>query len=1011
VTKTCKLALACGTAAAALLGLMSAQPAFAQATTGNTDTAPTAEAAKAASVDELVVVGSRIRRDTFNSPSPVEVITREEATMAGFASISDSLQSVGVTGGAGQINNAFGGFVTDGGPGANTLSLRGLGAGRTLVLINGRRVAPAGTRGAVGSADLNVLPDAIIDRVEILRDGASSIYGSDAIAGVVNVVTMNDLHGLTLEGQYNRPSSAGGEEVRFSAVGGLSGDRWKFSGSAEYYERSDLTLGQRDWTRCNTDNYRDPATGASLDYIDPMTGKPKCYPITTTGSDGVTINTIGTSSVTAANAAGLGLIGPVVGAPGSVGTTFNRFRPNSGITTGLVGFEGVGGGSNNLNVRDTFDPRVYNDSLISPVKVYTGYLQGSYQLQALGDGEAYFEFLANERDSQQTGFRQLSLDYRKGSPLIPSSLAFSTFGPDQGTSGGQNVGVRAFIGFGNDHSTQKVDFFKETVGLRGKLNFLDGWRYDLTLTQSNSDADYGQQSFLTNRVTFASDVVAAPAGFDSGLVRNGLTCRVNLTNPAERCIPYPQLNSATIGGNLPQDFKNYIFQNVVGNTKYEETMVSAVIDGPLFTLPAGKVQGVLGFEYRHQHIDDQPDPNSVANNLYNLTSSAPTVGSDAVKEVYAEVEVPLLRDLPLVNDLTFNGSYRYTDYDSYGGDSTYKAGLVYSPVKWLSLRATKGTSFRAPALFEQYQGATSGFLSSAGDPCNNYGVASAQRKANCALELPGNPNFQATSGITVLSQGGASAGLHAETSDNTTVGIIVQPPIGSLGSLAIAVDYFDIKIENGVDQPGASNILQLCYDDPQFRSGGGFCRLVTRNAATNALTVSNAYTNIATQIAKGIDYDLRYERDLGPGRFRFNAQLTQYTSQASKLFADDALDEYNGTINTPKWSGTFDATYTWEKWKFRYGVEWIQGTDSYAFLEEDPATSKYIFKVPDYYLHQLSVRYTGEGWQATAGVRNLFDKDPPSISSGFYNRVGNAPLYSGYDYVGRTTYVNIVKSF
>ncbi len=1011
---TYKLGLTGGAAAVALLSLL-ASPAYAQSETGGA-AAPTAEAAQQAQVDELVVVGSRIRRDNFNSASPVQVITREETTMAGFSSLAESLQSTGVTTGAAQINNAFGGFVTDGGPGANTLSLRGLGAGRTLVLINGRRVAPAGTRGAVGSADLNVLPSAIVDRVEILRDGASSVYGSDAIAGVVNVVTMTNVDEFTIEGQYNRPVDGGGEQFRLSAVGGMKGDRWNFSGSAEYYERTNLTLGDRDWTRCNTDSFRNPTTGASLDFIDPMTGKPKCYPITGTGSNGVTINTIGTSNVTAANAPGFGLIGPVVGAPGSSGTTFNRFRPNSGVTTGLVGYEGVGGGTNNINVRDTFDPLTLNRSLISPAKVYTGYLQGSYDLQALGDAKIYAEVLLNRRNSEQTGYRQLSLDYRKGSPLIPANLAFSTFGADQGTSGGQNVGVRAFIGFGNDRSSQSVDFYKETIGIRGNFavaSFLTNWRYDITATQSNSDADYHQQSFLTDKVTMAGDVVTAPAGFDASLVRNGLTCRVNITNAAERCIPYPRLDSATVGGKLPTDFANYIFREVTGNTKYEETMLSAVFDGPLFTLPAGKVQGVVGFEYRRQHINDSPDPNSVAGNLYNLTSSAPTVGKDNVKEAYAEVEVPLLRDVAFAKDLTFNGSFRYTDYDSYGDDTTYKVGLVYSPVDWVSLRATKGTSFRAPALFEQFQGATSGFLSQAGDPCNNYGTATAQRRTNCAIELPNNPTFQATSSIRVLSQGGAAAGLKAETSDNKTIGLILRPPIGDFGDLSIAIDYFDIKIKNGVDQAGAANILQLCYDDPQFRAGGGFCRLATRDPVTNALTVSNAYTNIATQVSKGVDYNLRYERDFGEGRFRFNAQVTNYKSQASNLFPDDPLDQYNGTINTPEWTGTFDATYTQGPWRVRYGVDWIQGTDSYSFLEEDPATSQYDFKVPDYYLHQISVRYTADdaGWQLTAGVKNLFDKDPPTISSGYYNRVGNAPLYSGYDYVGRTVFVNVLKSF
>jgi outer membrane receptor protein involved in Fe transport len=948
--------------------------------------------------DEVIVTGSRIRRDTFDSLAPVQLVTRDEVTLAGFTSTTEALQGTAITTGAAQINNAFGGFVTDGGPGANTLSLRGLGAGRTLVLINGRRVAPSGTRGAVGSADLNVLPNAIINHIEVLKDGASSIYGSDAIAGVVNVVTMSDVEGITFEAQLNRPFDDGGEQTRVSVVGGLSGERWSFGGSLEFYDRNELTLAQRDWTQCNTDNIRDPVTGQPLDFIDPRTGAPKCYPITATGSNGVTINTVGTTTVAG------------VGAAGSVGGTFNRWRPNAAVTTGVVGFEGVGGGANSLNVRDTFEPRMLNESLISPAEHTTAFLQGGYQLEGLGSGELYFELLATRRESEQTNYRQLTLDYRLGSPLIPAELAFSNFAADQGTSGGQRVGVRAFLGFGNDLNSQVVDYYKPMVGLTGDLG--SEWRYDLNLSTSRADAQYLQESFLIDKVTFAGDAVAAPGGTDPALVRNGLTCAINLTNPAERCILYPALTHAVIGGALPQDFVDYIWRDVVGNTDYEEDIIAATFDGPIATLPAGRVQAVFGVEHRRSEIDDTPDPNSINTNLYNLTSATPTRGKDKVNEVFTEIEVPLLSGAPGASDLRINGSWRYTDYDSYGSDDTYKFGFRWSPIDWVSLRYTRGTSFRAPALFEQFQGPTSGFLSQAGDPCNNYGVnANPVRVANCASELPGNPTFVATSGIRVFSEGGAAAGLEAETSDNVTYGLIFQPALGDRGDLSIAVDYFDIEINNGVDQAGGTNILTRCYDDPQFRAGGGFCRLVTRNPATNALTVSNAHTNIATQLAEGIDYSVRYEREVGPGTFLVNLQATHYKTQANKLFADDPLEQLNGTINNPANIATADFTYTFGNWRVRYGVDWIDDMDSYAFLEEDPATSIFDFAVGDYVEHYASVRYTNEDWQWTFGVRNLFDEEPQPISFAFYNRVGNAPLYSGYDYFGREAFFQLAKQF
>ncbi|MBW8809404.1 MAG: TonB-dependent receptor plug domain-containing protein, partial [Lysobacter sp.] len=210
----------------------------------------------ATSLETVTVTGSRIGRDTFTSVSPLQVITREETTLAGFNSTAGALQSTAVTAGSGQINNAYGGFVTNGGPGANTLGLRGMNPTRTLILLNGRRVAPAGSRGSVGSADLNVLPSAMIDHIEILKDGASSIYGSDAIAGVVNIVTRKNINEFSVEAQYNVTEDGGGDEARYSLAWGKTGDRFSISGSFEAYDRNELNLGDRDWTKCNTDYRR-----------------------------------------------------------------------------------------------------------------------------------------------------------------------------------------------------------------------------------------------------------------------------------------------------------------------------------------------------------------------------------------------------------------------------------------------------------------------------------------------------------------------------------------------------------------------------------------------------------------------------------------------------------------------------------------------------------------------------------------------------------------------------------
>jgi outer membrane receptor protein involved in Fe transport len=984
--------LFCGSALGLALAISApASVAFAQdaAVVADTATADEAQATndgtgqEASEVEGIVVVGSRIRHDTYNTPAPVTVITREETTLAGFASTTEALQqSTAVTGGTSQINNAYGGYVTDGGPGANTIGLRGLGPGRTLVLMNGRRVAPAGSRGSVGTADLNVLPSAMLERVEILRDGASSVYGSDAIGGVVNLITRKNIDGLEVEGQYTGTENGGGEQTRLSIVAGRAflDDRLTLNGSLEYYEREDLTLGDRDWTRCNQDYFYNP-DGSRADYIDPTTGKPKCYPITATGSNGVTINTIGTQAIGGRN----------------------RFRPDPFFTGGpLPGFEPV-----TLASRDTFEDRMLNQSLISPTKVYTGYLNGTYELNALGDAEVYFEVLANRRESEQTGYRQLSLDYATGSPLLPAGfLSTSDQGAPTDITNGQNLGVRAFVGFGNDLSTQDVDFYRTTAGIRGDLGgFLSDWKYDAYASYSRSEADYMFQAFLIDRLSQSLDVVSDGAG--------GFNC----ADPSGGCIAAPALSAQVVAGQLPADWVDYVWRDVTGSTIYDESVVSASIDGPLFELPAGEVQAVFGVEYRHASIDDTPGIDSQTGNLLNFTSSAVTRGSDSVTEAFTEVEVPILRDLPFAQALTVNASARYTNYDSYGDDWTYKIGAVFAPTDWLSFRSTYGTSYRAPALFEQFQGGSTGFFDASADPCSfdNIGPAGGIREANCIAEGIPAGGFQPTSGVTVVTAGGAAQGLEAETSENFTAGLILKPDLPDMfGKLAIAIDYYNIEIDNGVSRVGAGAILDLCYDDPQFRTGGGYCRFIDpREAGSNALTIYDSYTNIATQMVEGIDYNVRWTGEVGPGDLLVNANVTQYLTQQSRLFSTDPFDDVNGTLTSPEYTASFDAVYHWDKWNVRYGFDWIAGQDSSAYLGIPGGRngSGYDFKVPSYFMHSASVQYRADDWTATAGVRNLFDETPPIISAGAYSRVGNAPLYSGYDYVGRSFFVNVSKRF
>ena len=415
----------------------------------------------------IVVTGSRIRKtDEFNTADPLTVITSDEITEAGFNSIGEALQSSQITQGGGQINNYFAGFVVDGGTGVNTVGLRGMGPERTLVLLNGRRLAPAGTRGSVGVVDLNVLPTAIVDRIDVFKAGASSVYGSDAVTGVINIVTDTKLKGLVLEAQGNLPEVGAGSYYRVSGSFGVSGERYRLIGSLEYYRRHTLSRNDVNWTKCPIGGYLsgEGTPFGSGDYVDPLTGQPKCF---TLDNGGVTINTLGVPGRTAQDR--------LTGALG----TYSRLVPDASVTGGNTpGYSGV-----SYYTRDTFDPRQEEEELVTPAKVITGFLQGGYDLDALGNAELYVELIGNRRESSSTLYRQLTLDYAQGSPLLPLMFRNGAFLAPNEISNGNIVAARSFIGFGNTKSEQRVDFFRTAGGLRGELPFND-WRYDFYTSYS-----------------------------------------------------------------------------------------------------------------------------------------------------------------------------------------------------------------------------------------------------------------------------------------------------------------------------------------------------------------------------------------------------------------------------------------------------------------------------------------------------------------------------------------------
>ncbi len=404
-----------------------------------------------------------------------------------------------------------------------------------------------------------------------------------------------------------------------------------------------------------------------------------------------------------------------------------------------------------------------------------------------------------------------------------------------------------------------------------------------------------------------------------------------------------------------------------------------------------------------------------------------TTGQDELYEAFAEVEVPLIAGQPFFDSLTFNGSLRWFDYELYDADTVYKVGLNWQINPMMRLRATKGTSFRAPGLFELYLGNQTGFGGQlAIDPCINWATATTnpQIQANCAAEgIPG--NYPGVGSSALIISGGGSGFLTPETSEATTIGAIFSP---TAIDLSIAVDYFEIQVDNQVAQLGAGAILGGCYGGTNFPNA--FCDLFTRGTDPNlpnfqnVLTVNNNFINVNKQSTRGLDVTGRYEHEFSFGDLTVDLTGTWTFEDETELFQGVAgfrTNDFNGSLGQPDFvaDGTVqfqkgDWTYFWStEFVSRMSNDEIFGNSQFNFRGTNGLVPTYFkqFNEP-YATHTASVRYSGDDWQAIVGVSNLFDEHPPFVSTGTDNRLGNSSLSATQvDLRGRAAFVRLSKEF
>jgi iron complex outermembrane receptor protein len=963
-------------------------------------------------VEEVIVTGSRIRRDTFSSAAPMEVVLTEAAAPRGITDVASLLQTTTVAAGAPQVTAASSSvFVENGGLGASTLSIRGLGPNRTLILLNGRRAGPSGVQGGVSSFDLNAIPMTAIERVEILKDGASSIYGSDAVAGVVNIITKKE-DGAEFDAFFSAPQESGGEQMRLSGSWGKTFERGRVRVTADYNKIEIMQRRDRDFFDCEEQYIFDPETGERVDPIDPRTGSPLCddlpwghvwvYDYAESYGDGTT--NVGAppfllqydfDGLLAAN----GL--PPLAAPA-----------NPYHMTAPAGWYPVSQGDRLSNsLIDAQHPLHGTQTLIPENEAMTFFLEGEYSLT--DSVTAYSEVLLNRRETVDVGYRQIwTYIYNYDSAGLADD-GWLTDPFSAGWTGAQWLSPLSIT----DHSDQEitVDYTRFVAGLTGEtMPVLESWTWDLSLQYSKSDGEYTNDRVLKDALEYP-------------FFRTG-SCVGETTPISNRpCVDIQWLDPDFLAGDIPQEVKNYLFDVETGNTEYTQWSMEAVMTGDVFEVPAGSVAAAIGLHYREDEILDTPGPITLAGNAWQDDAAGITAGDDSTYAVFGEIDVPLLADRPLVKFLDFNASARFTDVDSYGSDTTYKVGMNWAFTDSFRARSTFGTSFRAPALYELYLANQSSFISArSADPCINWASNLAQGNIsqriadNCAADgIP--PDHIATVGPTVLTGGGAGV-LEAETSEAFTFGLVWQPAFAEVN---LSVDYFDILVEDEVDKIGGPEIVAGCYASPFFPNEP-LCDQFDRSAADaplpNAiLTIRDSFINVAKQEIRGVDVAALWTQDIAWGTLSVDTKWTFNFEDTNALF-DETEEDFAGEAGHPETVGNLYVSLDVDQWSFFYGMNYIGETDNFASFGRNTVTNDegelvnidLIAEATTY--HSLSAAYNFEsGLVARAGVANLLDEEPPRMTSlgtaTEVDIVGEVAFYSQYDWLGRRFFVNLTMGF
>jgi iron complex outermembrane recepter protein len=947
-----------------------------------------------APLEEIEVTGSRIARRDFTSASPILSVPSTLFAESAHVSVERTLAMLpqfvpAATATSNQPSN----------DGQANLSLRGIGVSQTLVLLDGKRLLPADGR---GSADLNVLPPALIESVEIVTGGASAAYGSDAIAGVVNFRLRDDFEGVEFDADWSQTDRGDGREVSAGVLAGTAfGDgRGHVAAYAGHAEREQVNQGARRHSRIPYVYYEDETNGFGPGgaFLGGGSGRTE-YGYAVVFSDPAVFARVfesyGYAPGTVAPFAGLG-----------INDDRTVFKPGDGETPGSV-----------ANFRGTVDPAMANDRSVNyntapltalqmPLERNSLLLRGRYGFSAAAEVYAQAIYADYETTRQLPPTDSGILLVPMSNPYLPAdlrTLAESRVNPDAPFRYFARPTVLGPLTAENDREMLQL-----TVGLRGQL--YEDWRYDVYVQGGRNERSEWQDGITLvskyEELLFAPDGGIAACGGLDVFGRNRITAQC----------------------------ASYVTTAAGSEARVDQAIAEASLSGPLLELPAGALQVAAGVFHKRDEFEYVPDDVLAAivpgvpgvigprPDASGFGAGAARSGEETNTDVYVEARAPLLRDDSSGRALELGVGYRRSQYEQAGGADSYKAEISFRQGPALMWRSSFQRAVRAPSVEELYYPEIAGqFVVPIPDPCS---VSSAQRKGPDRLQVEalclaqGLPAALLPDYRFILRRvdgiSGGNPDLESEDAKTLTAGVVFESPAESpaLSDLRLSVDWYRIDFQNGIGRWDTESAVERCFDpafNPDYDPAYAYCTFVTRVAETGDLYALELDRNIGGVDTSGVDVQLDWAMDLGPGRLGANGYLTHVLDWEATE-PDGRRVDYAGTIGNrglggsiPRWRSILGLRYAWRGLTTFLRWQHVDSMRDAAYRD---------FRVPSVDYVDVGASHVFDagllaGLTATAGIENLGDEDPPLFPS--FSQANTDP--SQYDVLGRRYFVRLGYRF